>query len=44
MRSWFNLFKEENTIQINVKKDIKAKKQTLVFLFQELKKFVKKKD
>lgn len=39
---WLNLLKEGNAIRMNVKKDTKARKQTLVLLFRELKEFVKK--
>lgn len=42
MGPWLNLLKEGNAIRMNVKKDTKARKQTLVLLFRELKEFVKK--
>lgn len=41
---WLNFVKEENTFWMIIKKDIKAKKQLLVLLFQKLKEFIKKKN
>ncbi len=39
---WLNFLKERNAFQMIIKKDAKARKQTLVLLFRELKEFVKK--
>ena len=39
---WLNFLKEENAFWMIIKKDAKARKQTLMLLFQELKEFVKK--
>lgn len=39
---WLKLLKEGNAFRMTVKKDTKARKQTLVLLFRELREFVKK--
>ena len=39
---WLNFLKEGNAFRMIIKKDAKARKQTLVLLFRELKEFVKK--
>ena len=39
---WLNLLKEGNASRMTVKKSTKARKQTLVLLFRELKEFFKK--
>ena len=41
---WLNFLNERNAFQMIIKKDAKARKQTLVLLFRELKEFVKKKN
>ena len=39
---WLNFLMEGNAFRMIIKTDAKAKKQTLVLLFRELKEFVKK--